>query len=146
MKKIFVVILFFFAIFTVKAQVNWNVSTKSINSETYDLILRAKINSPWHLYSQLTPAGGPLPSVITFNVNPIIQLEGKIEEKGKIVIMREAAFGIDVKYYEDSVSFVQRIHIKADVKTKISGNIRYMICNDRECLPPKNYSFQTPIP
>lgn len=125
--------------------VQWNNTVKKTGPNTYEVHLTATVQSPWHLYSQHTPAGGPLPTEISFSKSPVLVLDGPVKESGTLVKKREEAFGIDVMYFNDRVDFVQTITTKAKVKTNISGTIRYMVCNDRECLPPKSISFQLPI-
>ncbi|MEO8172414.1 MAG: protein-disulfide reductase DsbD domain-containing protein [Sediminibacterium sp.] len=142
MKQLMISAVCMLAAFVAGAQVQWNYSAKKIDDKTYELHLTASVQSPWHLYSQFTPEGGPLPSVIEFSKNPLISFEGAVKEEGRLVQKREEVFGIDVKYFEGRVDFVQKIKLKAKVKTNISGTVKYMVCNDRECLPPKTVSFQ----
>ena len=52
---------------------------------------------------------------------------------------------VDVKYYSETVTFAQSIKLKSPVKTNLSGTIKYMVCNDKMCLPPKTISFNVPI-
>lgn len=125
--------------------VQWNNTVKKTGPNTYEVHLTATVQSPWHLYSQHTPAGGPLPTEISFSKSPVLVLDGPVKESGTLVKKREEAFGIDVMYFNDHVDFIQTITTKAKVKTNISGMIKYMVCNDRECLPPKSIPFQLPI-
>lgn len=126
--------------------VQWNTSIKKINANTYEIHLTATVKSPWHLYSQATPAGGPVPTVISFAKNPVLAFDGNVLEKGDLVKKREEVFGIDVMYFNNTVDFVQVVKTKAKVKTNVTGSVRYMVCNDRECLPPKTVSFELQVP
>jgi len=45
------------------------------------------------------------------------------------------------KYFDNTVTFTQTVNLKSAVKTNITGNIEYMVCNDKECLPPKKVAF-----
>ena len=47
--------------------------------------------------------------------------------------------------YGETVSFVQTIKLKSTVKTNLSGTIKYMVCNDKKCLPPKEYPFTVKV-
>ena len=97
------------------------------------------------MYSQTTPDGGPVPTVIQFTKNPLITLVGSAKEIGKLEQRHEALFGVDVKQFSNSVSFVQTIQVKAAVKTAVSGTVEFMVCNDRECLPPATNKFSLSI-
>ncbi len=125
--------------------VQWKFSSKSLGDNMYELHMTASIEAPWHLYSQTTQEGGPVPTEFKFNLPGFIMPVGIVEEKGKMIIKKEEVFGIDVKYYGGIVDFVQVIRIKTKIKTNIIGSVKYMVCNDRECLPPRTESFSINI-
>jgi hypothetical protein len=108
-------------------------------------VVTAAISGNWHLYSQSTSAGGPVATTLTFVKNPMIIMDGAAIEKGEMITKNEPLFGVDVKYYGGGVSFCQAFTLRTNVKTKLNGTVRYMVCNDRECLPPKNYSFTVDV-
>lgn len=121
--------------------VTWEFSSKKVSDGLYDVYLTARVKRPWHIYSQSSPEGGPLPTSITFSANPLLQLTGKPVEKGLLKEKYEEVFEVKVKYFEDSVQFVQRVKIKTKAKTNLSGTIEYMACNDEQCLPPASIPF-----
>ena len=41
--------------------VKWKFKTEKISKNEFNLILEGKIDAGWHLYSQFTPEGGPIP-------------------------------------------------------------------------------------
>lgn len=146
MKRLVSMVAVLFLIAAAIAQpVQWNNTVKKTGPNTYEVHFTATVQSPWHLYSQHTPAGGPVPTEISFNKNPVLKFNGAVTEVGELVNRKEEAFGIDVMYFNDRVDFVQTITTKAKLKTNITGTIKYMVCNDRECLPPKTIQFQLPI-
>lgn len=107
----------------------------------YNVVITATFGKPWHMYSQSTPDGGPLPTKITFKANPLITLDGKTKEDGKLETTHDENFQVDVKYYADKVVFTQAVKLKANVKTHATGQLEYMVCNDTRCLPPKKVPF-----
>ncbi len=125
--------------------VNWSYSSKKLSDKTYEVRITATVASPWHIYSQTTPDGGPLPTKINFNKNPLIVTQGEIKEDGELHKKYEEVFGVDVKFFDRKVDFVQTVKLKNDVKTTVSGNIEYMVCNDVQCLPPKTISFDVQL-
>ena len=145
MKKIilfsFSVLICTLAFAQVKNPIKWSFSAKKINATTYEVRLKAKIEDGWHLYSQTTPEGGPVPTSISFTKNPVITVTGTPKEEGKLEQKNEPLFGVDVKQFSDKVEFVQTVTVKAGVKTALNGTVEYMTCNDHECLPPKKQSF-----
>lgn len=125
--------------------VQWQFNVKKISEGVFACTAKATVNKPWHIYSQSTPEGGPIPTSITINKNPLIELQESTKELGKMNTKREEVFGVDVKYYDGSVEFVQVFKLKKKVKTNISGTVEYMVCNDSECLPPKKQSFSIAV-
>ncbi len=129
----------------VKEPVSFTYSAKKINATTYELHITGSIEARWHTYSQTTPAGGPIPTKLSFTKNPLVTLIGKAKEVGKLEQHYEKLFGVDVKQFSDNIDFVQTIKLLKPIKTNISGSIEFMVCNDEECLPPSSYKFQIAI-
>lgn len=75
----------------------------------------------------------------------LLIIDGTPKEKGKIESKYEEVFGIDVKFYNGTVDFVQIVKLKKNVKTTVSGTIEYMVCNDKECMPPQTISFSVKL-
>jgi hypothetical protein len=126
-------------------QVQWSFESRKKSDNTYEVVLRATIDKPWHIYSQLTPDGGPLATQIKFASNPITVIEGSAKEVGKLLTHHDKNFGVDVKYFSDDVEFVQTIKRKGTIKTSVRGSIEYMICDDTKCLPPVKKPFTIEI-
>jgi thiol:disulfide interchange protein DsbD len=127
--------------------VSWSFTAKKIANNIYEVHLTATIGSGWHMYSQTTPEGGPLPTVITFLKNPLLILSGTPIEVGKLEKHHEPLFGVDVKQYSNKLDFVQsvKVKVKGKVKTSVSGSVEFMLCNNKECLPPKSVEFSIAI-
>lgn len=126
--------------------VHWAFSSKKLTATTYEIHLTATIDGHWHTYSQTTPDGGPVATTITFTANPLVALDGKPVEAGKLEQHFEKLFGVEVKQYSSRIDFVQKITLKKRVKTTVSGVINFMVCNDQECLPPSTQSFSVGLP
>ena len=80
MKKILLAITFMFCGTFLFAQivsnpVDWTATAKKIGDKTYEIHLTADIKDGWHIYSQTTAAGGPIPTSITFTKNPLVDYE-----------------------------------------------------------------------
>ncbi len=125
----------------VKDPVKWEFSSKKKDATTYEVRLTATIDNGWHIYSQTTPDGGPIPTTIEFTKNPLLVLDGTAKEVGKLEQKHEALFGVDVKQFSNKVEFVQVVKLKGGAKTVVNGTVEFMVCNDRECLPPTKEKF-----
>ena len=145
MKEILAIIVALFTISSLHAQVQdpvkWNYSATKKSDKEYTVTIDATLPGAWHIYSINTPADGPVPTSISFKKNPLITLDGTVKENGKLKTDHDAVFGVDVKYYADKVEFVQNVKLKSAVKTNVTGTIKYMVCNDKMCLPPKTIPF-----
>lgn len=149
MKKIFVAVLFLccsgFLYAQIQNPVSWTATSKKINDKTYEIHLTANINNGWHIYSQTTPDGGPIPTSLTFTKNPLLTMEGNAKEVGKLEKHNEPLFGVDVKQFSNKVDFVQLVKLKAPVKTSVNVAVEFMVCNDRQCLPPRTEKFSVAL-
>jgi hypothetical protein len=143
-KKIFLAALMLFFAGFVHAQINnpviWSYSAKKIADKTYELHITATINGNWHLYAQ--DAGeGPEPTTFKFTPNPLISFDGKVKEVGKMEKSFDKNFNSVLKYYAGKVVFVQKVKVRSAVATVVKGTVNFMVCNDRQCLPPRDVPF-----
>lgn len=145
MKKLLSFLVLVVAVGSLNAQitnpVKWAYRVQKKSDKVYDVVLTATLERPWHIYSQFTPKGGPVPTSISFKNNPLVILDGKAKENGSLKTDHDQNFGVDVKYFGDKVEFVQTVKLRSNAKTSVSGTVEYMICNDEKCLPPTKQNF-----
>ena len=125
--------------------ISWSFSQKQINDSISELIFTAKLEEGWHLYSQYTPDGGPLPTEFDFLSDKAYERVGKvIEPKAEVVF--EDVFGVDVHFFEtDKVKFTQRVKVLSDKPVKVKGTINGMTCKDEVgCIPMDEVNFAFP--
>ncbi|MBX5439076.1 MAG: thioredoxin family protein, partial [Thermoflavifilum sp.] len=99
----------------------------------------------WHIYAQ--DAGeGPIPTSFHFQSLQGWKRVGPVQEHGEKIAHFDGAFGTVLKYFEHEVDFVQTVQRTSPATGKIEGSLEYMVCNDKNCLPPKEvpFSFQMP--
>ena len=68
-------------------------------------------------------------------------MDGKTREVGQLEKQFDKNFNSTLKFYSNTVSFVQRVKTKSAVATVLKGAVNYMVCNDRKCLPPRSVDF-----
>ena len=143
MKPILLAFLLMLLIGAVTAQqkISWSYTAKNLGGNKYEVHVIASPPPGWHIYSQLTPDGGPVPTTFTFTNNALITRQGAVKEKGKVITYFDKNFKVNVKYFEGQADFVQIVTVKGKIKTNISGEIESMICNDRTCMPPTTEKF-----
>jgi hypothetical protein len=146
-KTIFLALITLLAV-TLKAQnpVTWTFSSKKLGDKKFEIHLTATIQPGWHLFSQKQPDDAiAIPTGFTINNNPLLELDGKIKEVGKMEKFHDAKLEVSANQYADKVDFVQVVKLKANVVTNVNGNVEFQTCNDEKCLPPKKINFNIPL-
>jgi len=149
MKKLLVALCLFALPVLASAQdlenpVKWEFSSKKVTPTTYEVIAKATIEKGWHVYAQ--EAGeGPIPTTFKFAKNPLAATTGKVKEVGKLHKAFDKNFNSELKYYENTVSFVQTVTLKGKAATKVKGSVEFMVCDDHQCLPPAEVEFAVSV-
>ena len=142
MKKLIFTLISVFFLSSLYAQilnpVKFNYSAVKKGNNLYEVHIKTLLEPKWHIYSIKNPDGGAEPTVIKVTDGKLV---GAPKEIGKLKSVYDKEFQVNQKYFENSVDFVQVIKLNPDSK-KISGNIVYMVCNDKQCLPPKDVEFK----
>ena len=148
MKKIVFLLVAFFALLTANSQVldpvKWKSKTEKISETEYNLVLEATIDSGWHLYSQFTPDGGPIPLSFAFApAKGVYELVGKTKESTYKKHFNDV-FGVDEFFFEKKAKFIQKVTIGSAEGATIKAEIDYQVC--KEVCINLNKSFQFVIP
>ena len=119
----------------IKCEASWKV----VGDGVAELRVAAKIDAGWHVYS--TELGdGPTSATLVVETIEGARLDGKLGFEGKEIAKYDEMFGMDVRYFEDEVTFVQRFAIDSD-EYAVQGYFQYGACDDQSCLPPTNVEF-----
>lgn len=149
MKKWLLALVFSGLASLAQAQLNpitWTFSAKKINENTYELQMKASIQTNWHLYSQTQPDDAvAMPTTFVLNPNPLFTLDGKIKEIGKMEKYTDKVLKVSANQYSNTVTFTQLIKLKGKAKTSVTGTVEYQTCDDQKCLPPKKVSFKVAL-
>lgn len=140
MKKL----LFFFSLFAslfsfsqAPNPVKWEASYSSINSDEGEIIITAKIDKGWHIYSQnIAPDAGPIPTTFNYTPGTNFELVGKTIE-GNAHEVFDKAFDTKLLIFDDKAEFKQKIKLKNSKGFTTIVKLEFMTCNDMQCLPPK---------
>lgn len=121
--------------------VKWSFEQKNTSATTADIIIKAKIESGWHLYGMNIPPDGPVPTSITISKLENAQKVGGIQAKSKLVKSHDPNFDMDLSWYLNEAVFVQKITFTDAKSVYVKGNVHYMLCNDESCLAPTDKEF-----
>ena len=147
MKKVIILLTFVLStsVFSqIYDPVKWLTSVEKISDIEYNLIATATIESGWHLYSQVVPEGGPIPTTFTFIDSKHYELVNKTQEEEGHEI-DDPVFEMRIKFFENKTEFKQRVKVLNDINT-IDAEVEFMVCDDEKCLPPNNIDLTFKIP
>ncbi len=146
MRSIRFCLLFFIFVFPVfvfaQNPVSWSLESdakgKTLKKdETFKVKLKAQIEGEWHLYAVEQPDGGPIPTKITIGENSPFEIRGQISSPAPIVKF-DPNFQIDTKFFAEKAEFNFQVAALAEAAADaLAVNVRFQVCNDTTCLPPK---------
>ncbi|MGZ3950930.1 MAG: protein-disulfide reductase DsbD family protein [Flavisolibacter sp.] len=140
MKKIglcFFVFLFFASQFTAKAQdsvklFKWNVSSKRISPNTYQLVFSTPGNGEWNLYAPNQDLSGVSSASLTLN-DSAFHVVGDFQQSGAVKTGASKIFtGIKERVYNGPTSWTEEIKIDGPVPGSLQGSLVYNYAKGEE--------------
>ena len=125
----------------VRDAVSWARSVEDKSPTEKILVFTATVKDPWHLYGTELPKGGPTPTHLLVDKIAGAELVGGLVSSQKPIEKYDPNFEMTLRFFSGKVSFRQKIRITDPKKFAFVGAIRYMACNDEQCLPPANWEF-----
>jgi thiol:disulfide interchange protein len=108
--------------------VKWTTSVEQTKPGEAILVMTANIEKEWHIYSQHTPDGGPMPMTFTFEPDKNYELVGKVVEPKPHKSFDET-FEVDVLSFDGIVVMRQKVKLKGD-GFKINGSVIGQVCKE----------------
>lgn len=145
MKKVMTLALMLLLAVTGNAQmadpVNFSAQLKTGATADAEIIFTGKIDKGWHVYSHDLGADGPIQA--TFNVTKLdgVELVGRLTHRGNEVTKYDPQFNMKLRYFENSVQFVQKVRFTKPEYT-IDAYLEYGACNDEACMPPMSVDIR----
>lgn len=146
MKKVLLVLQLVLISMIAQAQmldpVKFSSQLKTNGTAEAEIVFSGKIDKGWHVYSTSLGSDGPISA--TFNVNKLdgVELVGKLTPRGKEISAYDDLFGMTLRFFEGSVTFVQKVKF-TKLQYSIDAYLEYGACNDQNCLPPSEASFKS---
>lgn len=121
--------------------VKFTSQLKTNGTAVAEIVFSGKIQPGWHVYSTGLGSDGPISA--TFNVNKMegVELVGKLQARGNEVSKYDNMFGMKLRFFEGSATFVQKVKFTA-AQYVIDAYLEYGACNDQSCLPPSEVNFK----
>lgn len=121
--------------------VKFTVKENKISDSELEVVFTGKIDAGWHVYGTDIKDGGPTKAELTLEKQTGVKPKGSLKGKGSLHKAMDEMFGMEVSYYEGSVTFVQTFTITEE-KYNIEGYLTYGACNDQNCIPPTDVDFK----
>lgn len=125
----------------IRDAVTWSRSVEDKSPTEKVLVFTATVKDPWHLYGTELPKGGPTPTHLLVDKIEGAELVGGLTSTQKPIEKYDPNFEMTLRFFSGKVTFRQKIRITDPKKFAFVGAIRYMACNDEQCLPPANWEF-----
>ncbi|MDR0349128.1 MAG: thioredoxin family protein [Tannerella sp.] len=121
--------------------VKWNIKLIDSESAEKEIQFTAKADKGWHLYDVNLPEGGPVSTRFTFEKKQGVELTGTPTPSVAPQKAHDEVFNMELRWYDGTVTFIQKIKVTDPKKFKLSGEVEFMACNDETCLPPERIPF-----
>ncbi|MBS7320939.1 MAG: thiol:disulfide interchange protein, partial [Myroides sp.] len=141
MRKLLAILTLFVTVFgyaQVQDPVKWKSSIEKISDTEYQIKLDATIEGEWHMYSQFTPDGGPLPLEFIYeNAQGNYEPQGKATESEYQTVFNDI-FGVDEYFFAKEAHFNHNIKITNPEVKNIQLEVFYQACIDM-CINQTKY-------
>jgi thiol:disulfide interchange protein DsbD len=148
MKKLFFILTAFLVFTNVNSQildpVKWTTKIEQKSEGVFVLTFNAVIEKEWHMYSQFTPDGGPLPMEVIFkNQSGNYSLIGKAKES-KTKTAYNDVFEVNETFFEGKAQIQQEIKLTNLKLKKLEVELNYQACKEVCINQSKKFTFQIP--
>jgi len=113
--------------------VQWSATTRKVEGNKFEIIINARIDEGWHLYTTKLPEGGPLPTIFQFEEPNGYRLIGDIKELSDSKTEHDEVFNLDLSFFEGEAAFSQLIELTANEAT-ININVEFQACYADKCI------------
>ena len=118
-----------------KDPVKFTSKLKTDNTAEGEIVFSGKIDAGWHVYSTNLGSDGPIEASFHVDKKDGVELVGKLTPRGHEISKMDPVFGMNLRYFENSVQFVQKIKFTKPNYT-IKAYLEYGACDDSQCMPP----------
>lgn len=125
--------------------IRWRVNVKMTNATEGEVIIKATIDQDWHLYGMKLPKNGPKPTEISFAESKGVKFVGDLVSSVAPEKYRDPMFELDLTCWSKSVTFRRKFKVTDASKAVVAGEIRFMGCNNENCMPPKVEKFSKEV-
>ena len=121
--------------------VHTSAQLKTNGTAEGEIVFTLKIDAGWHVYSTNLGSDGPIQA--SFNAVKMDGVEkvGALRAVGHELSSFDKLFNMKLRYFEHSVSFVQKVKFTKPTYT-LKAYLEFGACNDESCLPPQQVDLK----
>lgn len=111
------------------------------------ILITASIDPGWHLYSMTQPEGGPRPTKITIDENPLLEISAAVLQPAPKKL-QDPNFGIVTETFETQAVFTVPVKISASPaigSQVIPIKFSFQACDERQCLRPRTKTVEVKL-
>ncbi|MCB0764179.1 MAG: hypothetical protein KDB84_05710 [Flavobacteriales bacterium] len=125
---------------------SWSFQARIAEGSAVQVELMATLKEGWHVYATELPSDlGPLPTVFRFSDSPHYKATGPVQEPLPVEVYDEN-FAMVVRHHSGTPVFTLPVERLTDDPFTVDGELEYMVCNDKTCLPPEVVKFRIEVP
>lgn len=126
--------------------VKW--SFQAVPQDNGEVLIQCSVTveEGWHVYALTLPSDqGPIATSIRLHPSEVYERVGDVQEPTPVETY-DPNFAMVVRYHDGAPIFTQRIRpLKDGPVVVVDGEVEYMVCNDKTCLPPVTVPFSLTI-
>lgn len=142
----FISLLLHLGFLTTSGPAHWSFGAELREEGRVEVMLTARLEDGWHLYATELPSDqGPIPTSFRFAANGSFVVDGPVSGPAPHEEF-DPSFSMLVRHHSGEPVFTLPIVRRTPEAFQVEGEIEYMVCNDKTCLPPEVVRFSIPIP
>ena len=143
-RRIAFLLLALFSVCSMHAQMvkaaSWTTSQQMTSDTEGVMKFTVSIEPGYHMYD-MQEVEGPTPLSFTWEKLEGVKLVGKPTPSKAPVSQYDSTFETNLSWWTGSVTLTQKF-VATEKNFTIEGYLRYMLCNDENCIPPTTESFK----
>ena len=120
---------------------HFTTQLRMLEGDEAEIVFSATIDDGWHVYSTDMGDNGPVSATFTAVKMEGAVAVGKLKPRGNVVSQYDKMFGMELRYFERTASFVQKIRF-TQRQYVIDCYLEYGACSDEMCMPPTQVEFK----
>lgn len=125
--------------------IDWRFSAVLRADGLVEVNCDARLDEGWHLYAtQLPSEDGPIATSI--RITPSMQYGAALSlVEPEPTEQYDPNFAMQVRYHAGAPRFTVLLKPTSSPDIAVRGEVEYMVCNDKTCLPPVVVPFEVPV-